>query len=166
MGSPLSGLVLYLYTKSIKKFGTKFTLRISFVSCIFILALVAIYARSMKGIIGKVVIVFFYAFREIYVSLLSSQLWAFIAGSLNKSTSSYIVTFSGIVSVASAVGGCCIEQLVAYGGIQTQCISALSSVQCIVCRGCLQYTRQLTPHTYSREHSHSGSSRGGLQYTR
>ena len=156
MGSPLSGLVLYLYTKSIKKFGTKFTLRISFVSCIFILALVAIYARSMKGIIGKIVIVFFYAFREIYVSLLSSQLWAFIAGSLNKSTSSYIVSFSGIVSVASAVGGCCIEQLVAYGGIQTLLSASLLSVVCsALCAEAAYSTLDTLPHTLTAESTHT-----------
>lgn len=127
LGSPLSGLVLYLYTKSIKKFGSKFTLRVSFAVCIFFMAIITFYGRSLKGYSGKIAIVSFYAFREIYVSLLSSQQWAFIAGTLNKSTASYIVTFSGIVSVASAVGGCSIEQLVGYGGVQALLLTALGA---------------------------------------
>lgn len=127
LGSPLSGLVLYLYTKSIKKFGSKFTLRVSFAACIFLMTLITLYGRSLRGLPGKVAIVSFYAFREIYVSLLSSQQWAFIAGTLNKSTASYIVTFSGIVSIASAVGGCSIEYLVSCGGVQALLLTALIS---------------------------------------
>jgi hypothetical protein len=134
LGSPLSGLTLYLYTKSIKKYGSKFTLRVSFLVCIVFMALITTYARSMTGFYGKAAIVAFYAFREIYVSLLSSQQWAFIAGTLNKSTSSYIVVFSGIVSVASAAGGCSIEQLVGLGGVQallsTALIAAIASCLC------------------------------------
>jgi len=128
MGSPLSGLTLYLYTKSIKKFGAKFTLRVSFAICILFMAMISSHGKTFKGLYGKVAIVAFYAFREIYVSLISSQQWAFIAGTLNKSTSGYIVTFSGVVSVASAVGGCSIEKLVSNGGVQALLFTALTAL--------------------------------------
>lgn len=77
-----------------------------------------IYCGRIKGFSGKCVVITFYALREIYVSLLSSQQWAFISTTLDKKTSSYLVSFSGVVSVASAVGGCTVEQLVTVGGVR------------------------------------------------
>ncbi|KAJ1425891.1 hypothetical protein B484DRAFT_397764 [Ochromonadaceae sp. CCMP2298] len=132
VGSPASGLVLYVYTKSIKKYGSKCTIRASFILCILVLLLMSMGGGKVPGGphyytrgAGKAAIICFYAFREIYVSLLSSQQWAFIAGTLDKSTSSYIVSFSGIVSIASAVGGVSIEQLVAFGGVPYLLTAAL-----------------------------------------
>jgi hypothetical protein len=134
IGSPLSGLVLYLYTKSIKKFGSKFTLRVSFLAVIVFMAIITWVTRDLRGLSGKLAVVSFYAFREIYVSLISSQQWAFVAGTLNKSTSSYIVAFSGVVSAASALGGCLIEQLVNYGGVQALLSTALlASIASCLC---------------------------------
>jgi len=134
LGSPTSGLVLYLYTKSIKKYGSKFTLRVSFIFCVAVLFWMAVYGGRVRGLLGKIAIISFYAFREIYVSLLSSQQWAFIAGTLDKSTSSYIVSFSGVVSIASAVGGCSIEQLVNFGGVPALLTGAfVSTVASFVC---------------------------------
>jgi hypothetical protein len=134
IGSPLSGLVLYLYTKSIKKFGSKFTLRVSFIAVIVFMAIITWVTRDLRGLSGKLAVVSFYAFREIYVSLISSQQWAFVAGTLNKSTSSYIVAFSGVVSAASALGGCLIEQLVNYGGVQALLSTALlASIASFLC---------------------------------
>ena len=72
----------------------------------------------MKGLAAQISIVLFYAFREIYVSLLSTQQWAFIASLLDSSTSSYMVKFSGIVSISSAIAGCTIELLVSVWGLR------------------------------------------------
>lgn len=130
LGSPTSGLVLYLYSKSIKRNGSKTTLRISNICCIFLFMVINYYCNGLKDLFGKIMIVTFYSFREIYVSLLSSQQWAFIASNLNKSTSSYLVAFSGIVSVASAIGGCLVEQLVAYGGVRALLVAALFANLC------------------------------------
>jgi hypothetical protein len=72
----------------------------------------------VQGIWAQILVICFYAFREIYVSLLSTQQWAFISMSLDKNTSGYLVSFSGIVSIASSVGGCTVVQLVNVGGVQ------------------------------------------------
>ena len=73
-------------------------------------------------------VVVFYAFREIYVSLLSTQQWAFIASILDSSTSSYMVNFSGIVSISSAVGGCMIEPLVSLWGVNGILLLAMIAI--------------------------------------
>jgi hypothetical protein len=73
---------------------------------------------KLDGLSAKIMVICFYAFREIYVSLLSSQQWAFISTTLDRQTSSYLVSFSGIVSIASAVGGCTTVQLVNVGGVE------------------------------------------------
>jgi hypothetical protein len=98
------------------------------------MAIITWVTRDLRGLSGKLAVVSFYAFREIYVSLISSQQWAFVAGTLNKSTSSYIVAFSGVVSAASALGGCLIEQLVNYGGVQALLSTALlASIASCLC---------------------------------
>jgi hypothetical protein len=98
----------------------------------------------MTGLMGKTIIIIFYAFREIYVSLLSTQQWAFIATSLNKSTSTYIVSFSGVVSIASAVGGFAVEQLVTIGGVQLLLLSSCVSVLACFVLGEIAF--QMRPH--------------------
>ena len=90
----------------------------------------SIYYYNINNNSSKFVIISFYAFREIYVSLISSQQWAFIATTLNKTTSSYIVCFSGIVSIAGAFGGCSIEQLVNYGGVSSLLITSSIAILC------------------------------------
>lgn len=127
IGSPSSALVLYLYTKSIKKYGAETTLRVSNIICTLMMLLMFLGCSKLNGVVGKAAVVSFYAFREIYVSLLSSQHWAFIASTLDRSTSSYIVSFSGVVSVASAIGGCSIEQIVGFGGVHFLLFTALLS---------------------------------------
>jgi len=86
------------------------------------------YSSQLKSTLGNFAIISFYAFREIYVSLLSTQQWAFIASHLDRSTSSYLVTFTGLVSIASALGGCAIEQLVSLGGVNILLVAALASI--------------------------------------
>lgn len=125
VGSPASALVLYAYTKSIKRLGSRLTLRISNAACLLMFLFMCAFCGRVKGLSGKCIVVVFYALREIYVSLISSQQWAFISSSLDKSTSSYLVSFSGVVSVASAVGGCTVEQLVTVGGVRGLLITAL-----------------------------------------
>jgi hypothetical protein len=95
-----------------------FTLRVSQILCLMLLSLMFLVSGALSGDFGKISVILFYAFREIYVSLISTQQWAFIASILDPSTSSYMVKFSGIVSISSAVGGCMIELLVNFGGIK------------------------------------------------
>ena len=118
VGSPASAFTLYLYAKSIKSYGPMFTLRVSQILCLMLLSLMFLVSGALSGDFGKISVILFYAFREIYVSLISTQQWAFIASILDPSTSSYMVKFSGIVSISSAVGGCMIELLVNFGGIK------------------------------------------------
>lgn len=67
---------------------------------------------------GQFIVLLFYSFREIYVTLLSTQQWSFIATVLNKSKSSHMVKYSGLISIASAVGGFLVEHIVKFGGVQ------------------------------------------------
>ena len=129
VGSPLSALTLYLYARSIKKNGALFTQRVSNILCILGLSLILLVSQSLNTTVGQTAVILFYTFREIYVSLLSTQQWSFIASILDKSTSSYIVTFAGIVSTASALGGCFVEVLVAYGGVTS--LLAMSLFSCV-----------------------------------
>lgn len=129
VGFPSSAFTLYLYTKSIKNFGAKITLRLSNIACILIFLFIFIFSGRLKNDLGsQIMIVCFYAFREIYVSLLSSQQWAFISTTLDRTTSSYLVSFSGIVSIASAVGGCTVVQLVNVGGVRGLLLTTLIAV--------------------------------------
>ncbi len=145
LGTPISGLILYLYTKSIKSNGSRVTMRISNLVCLLILGMITHFnSGKMTGLFGKVIIITFYAFREIYVSLLSTQQWAFIATSLDKTTSSYIVTFSGVVSIASAIGGFAVEQLVKIGGVQTLLLSSCLCVLACFVLGEIAF--QMRPH--------------------
>jgi ATP/ADP translocase len=81
--------------------------------------------NNLSGFSGKCTVIAFYALREIYISLLSSQQWAFMSTTLDKSTSSYLVSFSGVVSVASAIGGCTVENLVTLGGVKGLLLTSL-----------------------------------------
>ena len=125
VGGPMSALCLYLYARSFKRNGALFTQRVSNFVCISILLFVTCMMSYLNTLSGKITVVCFYAFREIYVSLLSTQQWSFIASSLDKSTASYLVTFSGIVSVSSAVSGCLLESLVNLGGVKCLLITSL-----------------------------------------
>ena len=129
VGSPLSALTLYLYARSIKKNGALFTQRVSNVLCIIGLSLILLVSQRLNTTLGQTSVILFYTFREIYVSLLSAQQWSFIGSILDKSTSSYIVTFAGIVSTASALGGCFVEVLVSYGGVTS--LLAMSLFSCV-----------------------------------
>lgn len=134
VGSPASALVLYLYTKSIKCNGSQITLRISSIFCILVFFFMAMNCGSVSGWQGKAAVVTFYAFREIYVSLLSTQQWAFISTTLDKSTSGYLVSFTGVVSVASAIGGATVERLVTLGGVQGLLVTSfITTVAALVC---------------------------------
>jgi phosphate/sulfate permease len=134
VGSPASGVILYLYAKSIKTRGPKFTMRVSEVFCLLLLGLILGISGHVKGLLFQVSVVVFYAFREIYVSLISTQQWAFIASILDSSTSSYMVSFSGIVGISSAVGGCMVEFLVTKWGVKGLLATAfISSVLCFIC---------------------------------
>jgi hypothetical protein len=132
LGSPAGALVLFLYTRSIKKHGSRYTLRVSnLFCCIFFGAMTfftAFYGSHFKSAGGHLAIVSFYAFREIYVSLLSTQHWAFIASHLDRSNSSYLVTFTGVVSIASAAGGIAIEHVVYLGGVKLLMMVAFLAV--------------------------------------
>lgn len=125
IGSPIGALVLYLYTNSIKKNGIYWTMLISNISCIFILALVTIVYNMLQGFWGRLVVLFFYSFREIYVTLISTQQWSFIATVLNKSKSSYMVQYSGLISITSAFGGLLVEYIVGFGGVRALLFMAL-----------------------------------------
>jgi hypothetical protein len=127
VGSPISAMVLFLYARSIKRNGPRVTLLVSNICCTFLLFLMSVTCGSLKGVWGQSAILLFFCFREIYVSLLSTQQWSFIASVLNSKTSNYLVTFAGVVSVASAVGGCAVEYLVTLGGVRALLISAFVS---------------------------------------
>ena len=127
VGSPISASVLYLYARSIKKNGPRLTLLASNIGCVMLLFLMAMACGSLRGQWGQAVVLLFYCFREIYVSLLSTQHWSFIASVLDSKTSSYLVSFSGVVSVASAVGSMSVEGLVSLGGVRALLIMAFLS---------------------------------------
>ena len=127
VGSPISASVLYLYARSIKKNGPRLTLLASNIGCLLLLFLMATACGSLRGQWGQAVVLLFYCFREIYVSLLSTQHWSFIASVLDSKTSSYLVSFSGVVSVASAVGSMSVEGLVSLGGVRALLFMAFLS---------------------------------------
>lgn len=120
-------MVLFLYARSIKRNGPRITLLVSNICCVILLGLMSIACGSLKGGWGQSAVLLFYCFREIYVSLLSTQQWSFIASVLDSKTSNYLVTFAGVVSVASAVGGCSVEYLVSLGGVRALLITAFVS---------------------------------------
>ena len=75
VGLVASSVVFYLYATSIKKYGPRFTLRASEIACciqIVFMALVCDYLDH-ESRWGQVTVVGFYAYREIYVTLLSTQ---------------------------------------------------------------------------------------------
>ena len=127
VGSPISAAILYLYARSIKKNGPRLTLLGSNLGCVLLLFLMALVCGSLRGPWGQTVVLLFYCFREIYVSLLSTQHWSFIASVLDSKASGYLVSFSGVVSVASAFGGCSVEALVSLGGVRALLIMAFLS---------------------------------------
>lgn len=120
-GFPSSALTLYLYTSSIKSRGAASTFRMSCLICLTIFIGMT-YATStnilrQKNVFSQFIVVAFYAFREIYSTLLSTQQWAFIVSALDHTTASYIVTFSGAVSIISTMGGISVEHVVTTGGV-------------------------------------------------
>jgi hypothetical protein len=127
VGSPISAVVLFLYARSIKKNGPRFTLLVSNICCTFLLGLMSVACGFLKGFWGQSIVLLFFCFREIYVSLLSTQQWSFIASVLDIKTANYLVSFAGIVSVASAVGGCCVEMIVRLGGVRALLVMAFIS---------------------------------------
>ena len=70
-GSPTGAFVLYFYTRSIKKNGPKRTLRVSNIACVIAIAAMLWLAES--DTYPTIAVICFYVFREIYVSLLSTQ---------------------------------------------------------------------------------------------
>lgn len=120
LGSPAGACVLYLYARSIKKNGAKYTLRVSNIFCVSMIgAMMWFSGTSTDGSPAEqVAVISFYIFREIYVSLLSTQHWSFISSVLDSSMTSSIVSFSGIVSISSAVGSVGVEWLVKLGGVK------------------------------------------------
>ena len=131
-GCPASAITLYCYTTSIKKLGTRTTFRLSSLFCLLCfsgityLALIGMMHEEL--FLTQLIIVAFYAFREIYCTLLSTQLWAFIVSTLDHTSSSYIVSFSGAVSVASTIGGFCVEQIVNRYGVHGLLVSSTIAV--------------------------------------
>ena len=117
LGSPFSALVLYVYANAIKKIGAQQTQRFSNIICLVSLLGMLISVNHLHGLGGKVLIIIFYAFREIYVTLVSTQQWSFIAAALDRAGASYLVKFTGFVSVSSAVGGVAVEYFVKTGGV-------------------------------------------------
>ena len=138
LGPPLGMLVLFVYTRSIKKHGSRYTLRLSNFICTMFFGLMTHFTTfqtsSAKSTLAQFTIISFYSIREIYVSLLSTQQWAFIATHLDRNTSSYLVTFTGMVSIASAVGGVAIEYIVFLGGVKLlMAVSLLSILLTFIC---------------------------------
>jgi ATP/ADP translocase len=127
IGTPTSALTLYLYIKSIKIKGIFITHRICNIICCCILFFITIVYNKLNGTIGRGIVLLFYVFREVYVSLLSSQANSFISSILNDSTSSYLIYIAGFVSVISSLGGCLVQPLVNYSGIWILLVVALIS---------------------------------------
>lgn len=113
----------------------------------------AFYGSHFKSSAGHFAIVSFYAFREIYVSLLSTQHWAFIASHLDKTNSSYLVTFTGVVSIASAAGGIAIEHVVYLGGVKL--LMVVSFVSVIITFICSEVSYFLVNRTTADSDSYS-----------
>ena len=135
----------------------------------------SIVCGTLKGPYGQTVVLLFYCFREIYVSLLSTQQWSFIASVLNSKTSSYLVSFAGAVSVASAIGGCAVEYLVSLGGVRGLLIMAvissagsfaLAEIATFVAPPGLMRGPNDAPkkhHHHRHEHSHTGGGDGEIK---
>lgn len=128
LGAPSSALVLYLYARSIRLNGAKYTRRISELSCILIFLFIIRFRKVTHEGFKKFLIIFFYCFREIYVSLLSTQYWSSIASNLDKNTSGYLVKYTAVVSIASAVGGYCVQVLVGVWGVKGLLITTIIAV--------------------------------------
>ena len=109
-------------------------------------------------IVAQVAIIWFYVFREIYVSLLSTQHWSFISGVLTSSTSSNIVSFAGIVSISSAVGSVAVEWLVRLGGVRALLFT------CMICTS-LSFVFSEVAYAINVK-SEGGSERGDRQRER
>jgi hypothetical protein len=154
-GCPASALTLYAYTSSIRKYGTQTTFRISVIICLIIFSFMIFNALSgsfqIKGVLYQFAIVGFFAFREIYSTLLSTQQWAFVVSGLDHTTSSYIVIFSGAVSIASMTGGLSVEQVVNYFGVygllSAATISLLMTTACAEIAFYLRNSIQVTAET-------------------
>lgn len=127
VGSPVSAVVLFLYARSIKRNGPRVTLLVSNICCTLLLGLMSIGCGFLRGFWGQTMVLFFFCFREIYVSLLSTQQWSFISSVLDIKTANYLVSFAGIISVASAIGGCCVELIVNFGGVRALLVTAFLS---------------------------------------
>jgi len=129
VGSPAGAVVLYLYARSIKLVGPQSTLRISEAMCIFhMLVLVVLFNYGyINGYTGGILVVCYYSFREIYVSLLSTQYWSFIASVLDTRKSGNLVSIAGSVSVSSALGGCAVEYLVHWFGVSGLLVTSLAA---------------------------------------
>lgn len=119
VGFPASALTLHLYTKTIRNYGARFTFRLSNLCCSLFLVLMTVFGTgTVKGLAYQSIVVGFFAFREIYVTLISTQQWSFITSSLGRSKSSFIVTIGGYVGVASTLGSFCVEQIVKWHGVR------------------------------------------------
>lgn len=125
LGSPASALVLFLYARSIRLHGARYTLRVSEISCFVIFLFIIRFRNTSAEFYQKFLVIFFYCFREIYVSLLSTQYWSFIASILDKNTCNYLVSFTAVVSIASAIGGYCVQLLVSVWGVKGLLITTI-----------------------------------------
>ena len=97
-------------------------------SCILIFLFIIRFRKVTHEGFKKFLIIFFYCFREIYVSLLSTQYWSFIASILDKNTSGYLVKYTAVVSIASAIGGYCVQVLVGVWGVKGLLITTIIAV--------------------------------------
>ena len=166
LGSPAGGLVLYLYARSIKTKGAKYTLRVSNVVCVCTFWLMLLFHDTIASSSSKAqyIVIAFYVFREIYVSLLSTQHWSFISSVLDSKRSSPIVSFTGIVSISSAIGSVAVEVLVNYGGVK---LLLLASFLCtFLSFVCSEFANAIStgpqggmnPHRQQPQHHHQRSS--------
>lgn len=148
VGSPAGAIVLYLYARSIRLFGPRTTLRVSEIAVLLMMFVMCSFCSSLEGFSGRLMVILYYSFREIYVSLLSTQHWSFIATILGTRNSRFVVSFAGSVSVSSALGGCAVEALVKHWGVYGLLTTAFLATFLSTCFAELAYILALTQGNY------------------
>ena len=134
-GFPLSAIALYAVHYVSMAFGVRHTLRLSHLFTICVIAVMAAFSKSLLSTStrisanglnwGKLSVICFYCFREIYVGIIATQNWSFV-----KIPYDLLVKFAGLVSVASVIGSICVEFLAKQGGVQVLLVVGII-VQCV-----------------------------------
>ncbi|CAM9920368.1 unnamed protein product, partial [Choristocarpus tenellus] len=119
---PVSIVVLALYVRCIKKLGPRSTLLLSsFLCALFFLAIsIGLSVSGEATMMTRVLVAALYIFREMYVSLLSTQVWGFLNRALYckglVKARMWLCTVQGYSCVISALAGLAAGRMSHAGG--------------------------------------------------